>query len=197
MLAFTSVVSAESSIRRLEEFPITAQPNPATKSGPAVSAADDPYLAMLRGAFWPTLAAGVICVATAWFLVGGPGLAGAVIAMVTVILFFGASLVIMSKTAKIAPINVMAVGVLTYVTKVGLLGLLFLLLKDAAWMDGQAFALTALICAAVWMPAEIWAFGKARLQVFDDPAADGDTPPEDGDTSSEQVEAEKARTSDA
>lgn len=124
---------------------------------------------MLRGAFWPTLAVGIVCVAVAWFLEAAPGLVGALVAVVTVLTFFGASLVVMSRTAKISPVNVMAVGVLTYVTKVGLLGLLFLLLHDAPWMSAQAFALTAMICAAVWMPAEIWAFGKARMLVYDEP----------------------------
>ena len=124
---------------------------------------------MLRGAFWPTLAVGIVCVIVAWFLEAAPGLAGAFIALATVLTFFGASLVVMSRTARISPINVMAVGVLTYVTKVGLLGLLFLLLNDVAWMSAQAFALTAMICAAVWMPAEIWAFGRARTLVYDEP----------------------------
>lgn len=125
---------------------------------------------MLRGAFWPTLVVGVLCVAVAWFLAGGPGLAGSLIGLVTVLVFFGVSLLVMSRTAKIAPVNVMAVGVLTYVTKVGLLGLLFLLLRDVTWMSPEGFALTAMISAAVWMPAEIWAFGRARIHVYDEPA---------------------------
>lgn len=125
---------------------------------------------MLRGAFWPTLAVGVLCGAAAYFLAGGPGLAGSLIGLATVLLFFGVSLLVMSRTARIAPVNVMAVGVLTYVTKVGLLGLLFLLLREVGWMSPEAFALTAMIGAAVWMPAEIWAFGRARTLVYDEPA---------------------------
>lgn len=169
MLAFTSVLSDGHKPRHTEESPITAEPRPATKPGPAVGVADDPYLAMLRGALWPTLIAGVICVAASWFLAGGPGLAGSLIAMVTVIVFFAASLVVMGRTAKIAPINVMAVALLTYVTKVGILGLLFLLLKDATWMSDRAFAITAVACAAVWMPAEIWGYTRARTLVYDEP----------------------------
>lgn len=124
---------------------------------------------MLRTALWPTLAIGLICVGVAWFLQGAVGLAGALIGLVIVLLFFTTSLIVMSRTAKIAPINVMAVGVLVYVTKVGLLALFFMLLRDASWMSGQAFAVTVLICAAIWMPLEILGYTRARILVYDEP----------------------------
>jgi ATP synthase protein I len=61
----------------------------------------------------------------------------------------------------------MAVALVTYITKVGLLGLMLALLIDATWLSGDAFAIVALLCAAVWLPLEILAYSRARTLVFD------------------------------
>ncbi len=129
----------------------------------------DPYAAMLRGALVPTAAVGVAATAVAAWVEGLPGLWGAALAVVVVLAFFSASLVVMGRTARTAPANVMAIALVTYITKVGLLGLLLVLLQDARWLSGTAFALTALLCAMVWLPLEIFAYSRARTLVYDEP----------------------------
>lgn len=129
----------------------------------------DPYAAMLRGALVPTALAGAVASGVAFWLEGLAGLWGGVLAAVVVIVFFSASLVVMGRTARTAPANVMAIALVTYITKVGLLGLLLVLLQDATWLSGGAFAVTALVCAIVWLPLEIRSYSKARTLVFDEP----------------------------
>lgn len=130
---------------------------------------DDPYAAMLRGPLVPTLVVGAVAAGAAYLLQGTAGLLGALLAAVVVILFFSASLLVMSRTARTAPQNVMAIALVMYITKVGLLGLLLVLLMDAPWLSGDAFALTALACAAVWLPLEIVAYSRARTLIYDEP----------------------------
>lgn len=133
----------------------------------SAATADDPYVAMLRGPLVPTAAVAVAAAVVATLVSGASGLAGSVLASVVTVAFFATSLLVMSRTARAAPHNVMAVALLTYVTKVGLLGLLLVLLIDATWLSGTAFALTALACVAVWLPFEIRAYSRARLFVVE------------------------------
>ena len=134
--------------------------------------AEDPYAALLRGSLVPTAVVAALAVVVAGLSSRG-ALFGAVLAAVVVLVFFSASLLVMRRTARTAPRNVMAVALVTYITKVGLLGLLLVAFKDATWLSGTAFALTALACAAVWLVAEIRAYSKVRLLVFDEaPAGD-------------------------
>jgi len=140
----------------------------------SAATADDPYVAMLRGPLVPTGIVAVVTCSLAAFLAGPAGLAGALLGVLVTVSFFATSLVVMSRTARAAPHNVMAVALLTYVTKVGLLGLVLVLLKDATWMSGDAFGAGALAAALVWMVFEIRAYSRARIFVVE-PAAPGDT----------------------
>ena len=128
---------------------------------------DDPYAALLRGALWPTAGVAVVCLVVAAF-VSTEALWGAALAAVVVVAFFSASLLAMRWTARSAPQNVMAVALVTYVTKIGLLGLLLVALADAEWLSGDAFALTTLACAAVWLGFEIRAYTRMRSLIFTD-----------------------------
>jgi ATP synthase protein I len=73
----------------------------------------------------------------------------------------------------------MAVALLTYVTKIGLLGLLLVLLMDATWLSGEAFAAGALVSVAVWLPLEIRSYSRARLFVLEPPPAAAAPRPDD------------------
>jgi ATP synthase protein I len=136
---------------------------------------DDPYAALLRGALVPTAVVAAACAVGA-ALVSREALLGAVLAAAVVLAFFSASLLVMGRTARSAPQNVMAVALVTYIAKVGLLGVLLIALQDAAWLSGTAFAVTALACAAVWLVTEIRAYSKVRLLVYaePDPEASGE-----------------------
>lgn len=131
---------------------------------------DDPYASLLRGALVPTSIVAVVCLVVAANM-SAEAFWGAALAVAVVVAFFSASLLAMRWTARSAPQNVMAVALVTYVTKIGLLGLMLVLLADATWLSGDAFAVTALVCAAVWLGFEIRAYTKLRTLVFGDPGA--------------------------
>lgn len=132
-------------------------------------AADDPYASMLRGALVPALAAGAVCVVVAGVLRGTPGVLGSLLAVAVVVASFSSSLLVMRRTARSNPNSVMAAALLTYTTKIGLLGLMLILLADAQWLSGTAFALTAVACALVWLGFEVRAYSRMRTLVFTEP----------------------------
>ncbi|MGD6622080.1 hypothetical protein VWX78_22665, partial [Xanthomonas citri pv. citri] len=94
----------------------------------ATATAQDPYLAMLRGPLLPTVVVAAVVCTAATVVAGSEGLAGSLLGVVVTVASFATSLIVMSRTARAAPHNVMAVALLTYVTKIGLLGLLLVLL---------------------------------------------------------------------
>jgi ATP synthase protein I len=136
-------------------------------------ATNDPYAAMLRGAAIPTAVVGLLAAAVAAVAAGGRGVVGALLATLVVVGFFSASLLVMRATARSGPGSVVAAAVVTYVTKVGLLGLFLLLVQDATWLSRDGFALTVIACGVVWLACEVRAFTRLRLPVAPDATADG------------------------
>lgn len=138
-----------------------------------MATADDPYLAMLRGAAIPTIAVGAICAVVA-FAQGTSALVGALLGVVVVIAFFSLSLVVMRATANARPDLVLGVVMLTYITKVGALAIVLVLFRNATWLSATAFALTALACTLTWLAFEVRAFMRMRVFVVEpaDSAAD-------------------------
>ncbi|SDQ73410.1 hypothetical protein [Quadrisphaera sp. DSM 44207] len=129
----------------------------------------DPYRAMLRGGLVPTLVVAVLALAVAVATGGARGAAGSLLASAVVVASFSSGLLVLSRVARTAPpITVMAVALLTYTTKVGLLGLLLLLVGGASWLSGDAFGLTAVATALVWLAGELRAFTRVRTLVFDE-----------------------------
>jgi ATP synthase protein I len=121
---------------------------------------------MLRGALFPTLAAAAVCVVVAVVLQGRAGLVGSLLAAAVVVASFSSSLLVMRRTARSNPNSVMAAALVTYTTKIGLLGLMLVLLADAEWLSGTAFAGTAMLSAAVWLGFEVRAYARMRTLVF-------------------------------
>ena len=141
-------------------------PSPAV--APAARA-DDPYVAMLRGALLPTAVVSVPVVLACWWWQGGPGLVGAMLGALLTVAFFGTSLVVMRRTTRLEPMMVMAVALLTYLTKIGLLGLFLVLTGNAEWLSGECFAIAVVAAALIWLPLEVRAYARARLSVYDEP----------------------------
>lgn len=140
---------------------------------------DDPYRVMLRGSAGPALVVGAAAVVVAAVAAGTGGAWGALLAVVVVVAFFAASLLVMGATARRRPDPqmVLAMALVTYVTKVGVLGLFLVLMQDATWVDSLAFSATALAVAVVWLGAELRAYSRLRLLVADPDPDRGDASP--------------------
>lgn len=142
--------------------------------------ADDPYAAMLRGAGYPALVASAGAVAVCAVL-GVPELLGALIASAVVLVFFASTLLVLRAFRDVAPAMVLGLAMLTYTTKVAVIGAAVLSLRDASWLSGTAFAVTALVVAVVWLAGEVRGFARARVLVSEPaPQDDGHVVDEGG-----------------
>jgi ATP synthase protein I len=130
------------------------------------------FAAMLRGSLVPTLVVGVLAVVLAAVLGGAEPATSAALGAALVVVFFSLSLLVMRQTAHLQPTAVMAVVLATYTGKILALGIVMIVLRDAAWLSGQALALSIIVCTVVWLAFEMRAFTRMRVLVA--PEADGE-----------------------
>lgn len=116
-------------------------------------------------------AAGAAVVMAALFtgLSGAKGLAGAAIAVAVVTLFFGISVVAVSRAARISPQAMMATALGTFIAKFLLLLVFVGAFQDTTAFDPKAFGLTALACILVYTLAQVaWSMRLKALYVEPD-----------------------------
>jgi ATP synthase protein I len=95
---------------------------------------------------------------------GGKALAGALIAVVIVALFFGISVFTVSRAARISPQAMMATALGTFIIKFLLLLAFVGAFQNTTAFNPKAFGLTALGCILVYTGAQVvWSM---RLKTF-------------------------------
>lgn len=110
-----------------------------------------PHLGTLLAA----LVIGVVCSAIAWAMAGGEGLAGGLIATALVVGFLssGYLTLLVSRVAQDIAGMGMAVLILTYLTRLLLVVIGFVLVDRADFVDGQWFGVTIMATASTWIAA--------------------------------------------
>ena len=134
-----------------------------------------PFGAMLRGALLPSLVAGLVAVVAVVVWRGTDALAGALIGLVVSIGFFASGMFLLSRLVRSAnPQAFFAVAMSVYLGQVIALLLVIIAFKDAAWVDGVALGVVALVVTIVWQAAAMRALRRARVLVYDEPRTDPD-----------------------
>jgi hypothetical protein len=121
-----------------------------------------------RGAVIPAAVIAVISILAGTLLTGAPGFWGSLLASATVILFFSVHLLISKFSENLDPISTMALALLSYVAKVGLMGALLIVVTKTTSpesVDRPTFAISALSITAAWLMGEIRTFVKLRFQL--------------------------------
>ena len=134
-----------------------------------------PFGAMLRGALLPSLwrAWSRSSRSSSWR--GTDALAGALIGLVVSIGFFASGMFLLSRLVRSAsPHAFFAVAMAVYLGQVIALLLVIIAFKDAAWVDGVALGVVALVVTIVWQVAAMRALRRARVLVYDEPRNDPD-----------------------
>ncbi len=128
---------------------------------------------ILRGAAIPTAVVGVI-LAVAFTLLAGPkGLVGSVLGLAVVVAFFTVGLLVVTWAARTNPYALMNIALLSYLVKVGLLGVLLITLRGVTVFDTKAFGWSALVSTLVWVAAEVRAFVRMKIFYTEPVAAEG------------------------
>jgi ATP synthase protein I len=100
---------------------------------------------------------------------GGKGAVGAAIGVAIVALFFGISIVVVGRAARISPQAMMAAALGTFIVKIVLLLAFVGAFEDTTAFNPKAFGLTALACILAYTGAQvIWSMRLKALYVEPD-----------------------------
>jgi ATP synthase protein I len=121
-----------------------------------------------RSAATAAIAAAIMIVLAA-VIAGGKGLAGAAIGVAIVALFFGISIVVVGRAARVSPQAMMAAAVGTFIVKVLLLLAFVGAFQNTTAFSPKAFGLTALVCVLAYTGAQVmWSMRLKALYVEPD-----------------------------
>jgi ATP synthase protein I len=108
------------------------------------------YAIIVRRAGALTAAAAAVMVALSAALVGAKGLYGALIAVGIVTVFFGISVLVVGRAARISPQAMMVAAMVTYVVKIIALAVVVSTLHGISGFSDRALGLTAIGLILVW-----------------------------------------------
>ena len=114
-----------------------------------------------------TGAVAAVCVAVCAALGGAKGLYGALIGVAIVTAFFGISVLVVGRAARISPHVMMAAAMISYVVKIIGFAIVVILLGKSTAFDGRMLGFTAIICILAWTAAEVVTAIKLRLPYVD------------------------------
>lgn len=121
-----------------------------------------------------TIVVGLVASVIGFFVAGGKGLLGGLLATVVVVAFFSGGQLIVGRVLRSNPQVGMTAALLVYVLQILILMILLLVLRDATFLAPRVFAFTVLVCALVWIGGAVLGWSQAR-HVYVEPDR-GDTP---------------------
>jgi hypothetical protein len=101
-------------------------------------------------------------------LKGKSGAVGAILASVTVIIFFSIHLLVARISRNLDPMITMALAMFSYFAKVVFMGIFLLLVTrftDRSTVDRASFAICAILITMAWLLGEVRSFLKLRVQL--------------------------------
>ncbi len=121
------------------------------------------YAIIVRRAGALTAAAAAVMVGVSAALVGVKGLYGALIGVAIVTVFFGLSVLVVGRAARISPQAMMAAAMVTYLVKIVGLAIVVSTLHGMAAFSDRALGFTALGCILVWSAAQVITAIKVKM----------------------------------
>ena len=113
--------------------------------------------------------AAVGAIVLAAVIAGGKGAVGAAIGVAIVALFFGISIVVVGRAARVSPQAMMAAALGTFIVKIVLLLAFVGAFEDTTAFNPKAFGLTALACILAYTGAQVvWSMRLKALYVEPD-----------------------------
>jgi ATP synthase protein I len=121
------------------------------------------YATVVRRAGALTAVAAAIMVAVSAALVGVKGLIGALIGVAIVIVFFGISVVVVGRAARISPPAMMLAAIITYLVKIVALAIVLSALNGTTAFSTRALGFTAIGCILVWSATQVITTVKLKM----------------------------------
>jgi ATP synthase protein I len=114
-----------------------------------------------------TSAVAVVAVVLCAALIGAKGAYGALIGVGVVTVFFGISILVVGRAAKISPQVMMVTALTTYVVKFIAFMIVLIAIGKSTAFSGRSLGFTAVACILAWMVAQIVTAMRLRLLYVD------------------------------
>jgi ATP synthase protein I len=121
------------------------------------------YATIVRRAGALTAVAAAIMVALSAALVGVKGLIGSLIGVAVVTVFFGISVLVVGRAARISPAAMMIAALVTYLVKIVALAVVVSSLNGTTAFSTKALGLTAIGCILVWSAMQVITTVKLKM----------------------------------
>ena len=121
------------------------------------------YATIVRRAAALTAIAAAIMVAVSAALVGVKGLIGALIGVAIVTVFFGISVLVVGRAARVSPQAMMVAALVTYLVKIVLLAVVVSSLNGTTAFSTRTLGFVAIGCILVWSAAQVITAIKVKM----------------------------------
>ena len=121
-----------------------------------------------KGAILPSSVVAIFLIITMSVVNGRSGLLGALLASITVVIFFSIHLLVARISRDLDPMATMALAMFSYFAKVIFMGVFLLLVTkftDRSTVDRPSFAICAILITMAWLFGEIRSFLKLRVNL--------------------------------
>jgi ATP synthase protein I len=122
------------------------------------------YLRTLRWSVLLTAPAAAVMVALCGGIGGTKGLIGALLGVALVVVFFGISIVVVGRAARISQQAMMIAAISTFLVKILLLAFLVDRLAGTTAFNSKMFGFTAIVCILAWSLSQ--AVTNAKMKVL-------------------------------
>lgn len=121
------------------------------------------YARVIRRSAVITAAAAVAMIAISAGASGTKGAIGALIGIGVVIVFFGISVLVVGRAAKVNPQVMMIAALGSYLVKFVALAVLMIWLSKSTAFSGRLLGLTAIVCILTWSAAQVVTAMKLKI----------------------------------
>ena len=121
------------------------------------------YATIVRRAGALTAVAAAIMVAVSAALVGVKGLVGALVGVALVAVFFGISVLVVSRAARVSPQAMMVAAMITYLVKIVALAVVVSALNGTTAFSTRTLGFVAIGCILVWSAAQVITAMKVKM----------------------------------
>ena len=129
------------------------------------------YATIVRRAGALTAVAAAIMVAVSAALVGVKGLIGALIGVAIVTVFFGISVLVVGRAARVSPQAMMVAAMVTYLVKIVLLAVVVSSLNGTTAFSTRTLGFVAIGCILVWSATQVITTIKVKMLYVEPEAA--------------------------
>jgi ATP synthase protein I len=121
------------------------------------------YAIIIRRAGALTAAVAAVMIAASAALAGTKGLFGALIGVAIVTVFFGLSVLVVGRAARVGPQAMMVAAMITYLVKIVALAIVVSMLHGMTAFSDRALGVTAIVCILAWCAAQAVTAIKVKM----------------------------------